>query len=181
MTTGRIILLNGASSAGKSSIGRALLPLLSDPWFLVPGDAIGAMRSTVHTRILDDAEIGEMLRRTRLGYHRAVAALASAGNDVIMDYPLSEQWRLDDLLETLEGYDVTLVEVRCTPAELERRERDRGDRPVGLARSQTFVYAHGDCDIAVDTTNAGPDECATMIVDTMGALAPPKAFDRLRR
>ncbi len=115
MTTGRIILLNGASSAGKSSIGRALLPLLSDPWFLVPGDAIGAMRSTVHTRILDDAEIGEMLRRTRLGYHRAVAALASAGNDVIMDYPLSEQWRLDDLLETLEGYDVTLVEVRCTP------------------------------------------------------------------
>jgi chloramphenicol 3-O phosphotransferase len=44
---GRIILLNGSSSSGKSSIGRALLPLLADPWFLVPVDAIGAMRSTV--------------------------------------------------------------------------------------------------------------------------------------
>jgi len=178
---GRIILLSGASSSGKSSIGRALLPLLPDPWFFVPADAIGAMRSTVHTRILDDAEIGEMLRRTRLGYHRAVAALASAGNDVIMDYPLSEPWRLDDLVETLDGYDVTLVEVRCSPAELERRERDRGDRPAGLARAQRMAYPPGGGDIVVDTTNSGPDECATTIAEALPAVAPPKAFDRFRR
>jgi chloramphenicol 3-O phosphotransferase len=100
VTVGRVILLNGASSSGKTSIGRALLPLLPDPWFFIPIDALGAMRSTVHTRVLNDAQIADMLKRTRLGYHRAVAALASAGNDVIMDYPLSEQWRLDDLLET---------------------------------------------------------------------------------
>lgn len=178
---GRIILLNGASSSGKSSIGRALLPLLPDPWFLVPVDAVGAMRSTVHTRVLDDTEVGEMLRRTRLGYHRAVAALASAGNDVIMDYPLSEQWRMEDLLETLEGYDVTLVEVRCSQKELDRRERSRGDRPIGLARSQTTVYAHGEFDIAVDTTSTGPDACASAITDALGAVPAPKAFDRLRR
>ena len=138
------------------------------------------MRSTVHTRTLDDAEISEMLRRTRLGYHRAVAALASAGNDVIMDYPLSEQWRLDDLLQTLQGYDVTLVEVRCSPDELERRERNRGDRPVGLARSQTMVYAHGEHDIAVDTTNTDAHECAITIMNTLDAIPSLKAFDRLR-
>lgn len=118
MEPGRVVLLNGASSSGKSSIGRALLPLLADPWFFVPVDAVGAMRSTVHTRALGEAEVGEMLRRTRLGYHRAVAALVSVGNDVIMDYPLSERWRLDDLLDVLDGYDVTLVEVRCAPEEL---------------------------------------------------------------
>jgi chloramphenicol 3-O phosphotransferase len=73
---GRIILLNGASSSGKSSIEQALLPLLPDPWFLVPVDAIGAMRSTVHTRDLDEDEVAAMLRRTRVGYHRVVAALA---------------------------------------------------------------------------------------------------------
>ncbi|SFF87901.1 chloramphenicol 3-O phosphotransferase [Actinoplanes philippinensis] len=177
---GRIILLNGASSAGKSSIGRAMLPLLSDPWFFMPVDAINAMRSTLHTRVLDDTEITGMLTRTRLGYHRAVAAMASAGNDVVMDYPLSEQWRVDDLLKTLAGYDVTLVEVRCSPDELERRERRRGDRPIGLALSQRLVYAHGDFDIVVDTTDTGPDECAKQIVDSWGALAAPKAFDRLR-
>ena len=169
------------SSSGKSSIGRALLPLLADPWFFVSADAIGEMRSTVHTRVLDETEIGDMLVRTRLGYHRAVAALASVGNDVIMDYPLSEQWRVTDLLTTLDGYDVTLVEVRCSPAELQRRERDRGDRPLGLAVSQTAVYSHGEFDIAVDTTATGPAECAVTIVQGLDAIAPPKAFDRLRQ
>lgn len=104
---GRIILLNGASSSGKSSIGRALLPLLPDPWFPVPVDAISGMRSTVQARVLDEAGVQKLLRRTCRGYHRAVAALASVGNDVIMDYPLSEPWRLHDLLEVLNGYDVT--------------------------------------------------------------------------
>lgn len=178
---GRVILLNGASSSGKSSIGRALLPLLPDPWFLVPVDGISGMRSIVHERTLDADEIEEMLIRTRKGYHRVVAALASVGNDVIMDYPLSEQWRLDDLLDVLRGYDVTLVEIRCSPEELARREQGRGDRPVGLAVSQTTVYAHGAYDIVVDTTSADPHTCATAIADALDRVPSPKAFDRLRR
>lgn len=112
---GRVILLNGASSSGKSSIGRALQRVLADPWFLFPVDSLGAMRSTEHTNVLDEGEVETMLRRTRMGYHRAVAAMASVGNDVIMDYPLSEPWRLDDLLGVMEGYDVTLVDVHCSP------------------------------------------------------------------
>ena len=100
---------------------------------------------------------------------------------LIMDYPLSEQWRLADQLEILERYDVTLVEVRCSQEELDRRERDRGERPVGLARSQMMVYAYGDCDIAVDTTSTGPDECAITIVKALNAIPSSKAFDRLRR
>lgn len=180
MGTGRIILLNGASSSGKSSIGQELLALLEDPWFFVPVDEISGMRSTVHTRELDDAGIAEMLRRTRLGYHRAVAALASVGNDVIMDYPLSETWRLEDLVEVLDGCDVTLVEVWCAPEELERREAARGDRPAGLARSQALVYAHDAYDIRVDSTTATPAACAKEIAEALPTLTAPKAFDRLR-
>lgn len=122
-----------------------------------------------------------MLSRTRLGYHRVVAALASVGNDVIMDYPLSEPWRLDDLLKVLEGFDVTLVEVRCSPTELDRREQDRHDRPVGLAKSQAAVYLHGEFDIAVDTTDASPDTCAMSIADALDSVPKPKAFERLRQ
>ena len=182
MTTqspGRVILLNGASSSGKGSIGRALLPLLPDPWFMVPVDDISGMRSTVHSRQLTEDEIAEMLTRTRRGYHRVVAALASEGNDVIMDYPLSEPWRLADLLEVLTGYDVTLVDVHCSEAELERREHARQDRPLGLALSQS-VFDHKDRDITVDTTNQSPEACAQLIADSLPQLPTPKAFDRLR-
>ena len=154
--------------------------MLADPWFLFPIDALGAMRSTHYARALNDIQMEAMLRRTRLGYHRAVAALACVGNDVIMDYPLSEPWRLADLLEVLDGYDVTLVDVRCSPKELDRRERARGDRPAGLARSQSQVHAHGEHDIVVDTTNTSPEACARIIATEFAALAAPKAFDRLR-
>lgn len=177
---GRIILLNGASSSGKTSLAKALLPLLSEPWFHVPVDAVGALRSTVHTQPLDDAGVEEMLARTRAGYHRVVAALASAGNHVIMDYPLSEPWRLADLLDVLDGYDVTLVDVHCDDDELARRERDRGDRPAGLAASQTSVHQHGDRDIQVDTTRADPDTCAAELKAAWDRLTGPQAFDRLR-
>ena len=176
---GRVLLLNGASSSGKSSIGRALQRVLDDPWFLFPVDSLGAMRSTAHTRVLDEGEIDMVLHRTRLGYHRAVAAVASVGNDVIMDYPLSEPWRLDDLLDVLEGYDVTVVDVHCQPDELDRRERARGDRPVGLARSQR-VFRHDDRDIAVDTTHTTAEACAIAIATELAALGPDKAFNRLR-
>lgn len=177
---GRVILLNGPSSSGKSSLGRAMLPLLEEPWFFVPVDAISGLRSTVHRLQLDEAGVRAMLARTRRGYHRTVAALASAGNDVIMDYPLSEPWRLADLLVVLDGYDVTLVDVVCTPDELERRERSRGDRPQGLSISQG-VYVHGERDLTVDTTAASPEKCAETIVSRLDTLPRPKAFDRLRR
>lgn len=177
---GRVILLNGPSSSGKSSIGRAMLPLLDEPWFLVPVDVISGLRSTVHRNSLDDADVEAMLSRTRRGYHRTVAALASTGNNVIMDYPLSEPWRLADLLVVLDGCDVTLVDVACSPKELERREGHRGDRPMGLATSQR-VYEHADRDLTIDTTTSPPDECARAIVSHLDTLTHPKAFDRLRR
>jgi chloramphenicol 3-O phosphotransferase len=178
---GRILLINGASSSGKSSIALALLPLMPDPWFYFPVDALGAMRSTAQTSRLMDGQAADILRRTRLGYHRAVAGLASAGNDVVMDYPLSEAWRLTDLLKVLDGFDVTLVEVWCDPNELSRRELARGDRPRGLARSQEQqVYAVGDSDIRVDSTASSAQACAEQIRAQLPRLHRRKAFDRLR-
>ena len=175
-----MILLNGPSSSGKASIGRALQSLLDDPWFLFPIDALGAMRSTDHQRVLAESETEAMLRRTRMGYHRAVAALASVGNNVIMDYPLSERWRLDDLLDVLTGCRVALIDVRCKLDELDRRERARADRPLGLARSQD-VFSHDDRDITVDTTRTTAHTCALAIATQLTALGTDTAVDRLRR
>jgi chloramphenicol 3-O phosphotransferase len=62
------------------------------------------------------------------------------------------------------------------------RERDRGDRPLGLARSQSLVYGHGEFDIAVDTTDTAPGRLRDGDRPDLGRRRPaPKAFDRLRR
>jgi len=75
---------------------------------------------------------------------------------------------------------VTLVDVHCDPDELERRERDRGDRPGGLACSQSSVHQQGDRDIEVDTTRSDPVTCAKELLAAWGRLRDPHAFDRMR-
>ncbi|MFI1093174.1 chloramphenicol phosphotransferase CPT family protein [Streptomyces sp. NPDC020917] len=183
MRTGRIIFLNGTSSSGKSSIARELLAILDgDPHFHLAVDGINAMRA--HKEIAPESLDG-ILRRTRMGYHRAVAGMAAAGNDLVVDHILSEPWRLADLLDVLSGFDVFLVGVRCSLPELERRERERGDRPPGLAAYQyERVHAHGVYDVEVDSGTQSPRDCAEQIrAHVEGAVSrgeAPTAFARLR-
>ena len=180
---GRVIFLNGTSSSGKSSIARELLGILDgDPYFHLAVDAVNAMRAK---KEVAEGRLDDVLRRTRLGFHRAVAGMAAGGNDRVVDHVLSEPWRLDDLLDVLDGLDVFLVGVHCPLPELERREAARGDRPPGLAAYQyARVHAHGVYDIECDSGSATPAECAALIkTQVERAIArgePPTAFARLR-
>ena len=176
-----IIFLNGTSSSGKSSIARLLLLVLDRPYFHMSVDAINSMRAKERTRELAPAELDAVLARTRAGFHRAVAGMAQAGNDIVADHVLSEQWRLLDCLSVLAGLDVVFVGVRCSAPELERRERARGDRAPGQAAAQQRqVHAHGIYDIECDTTVTSPLDCALAIRDFLARRSVPGAFDRLR-
>ncbi|MFF4602894.1 chloramphenicol phosphotransferase CPT family protein [Streptomyces sp. NPDC001339] len=175
---GRIVFLNGTSSSGKSSIARELLQVLDAPYFHMPVDAFHAMRSR---REVTPEELPGILRRTWMGFHRAVAGMAAAGNNVVVDHVLSEPWRLLDCLGLFAPGDVVLVGVRCSLQELERRERERGDRPAGLAARQfEQVHAHGLYDIECDTTTAGAVDCARQIRDFLPRQPAPTAFGQLR-
>ena len=90
------IFLNGTSSSGKSSIAEQLLLVLDRPFFHMSVDVINGMRARERTLELGPDELAAVLRRTRAGFHRAVAGMAQAGNDLVVDYVLSEQWRMLD-------------------------------------------------------------------------------------
>ncbi|MFC8103342.1 chloramphenicol phosphotransferase CPT family protein [Streptomyces sp. NPDC057363] len=179
MASGRIIFLNGTSSSGKSSIARELLTVLDDGvFFHMAVDTFNAMRSK---RDLGADELDAALRRTRMGFHRSIAAMAEAGNDIVVDHVLSEPWRLLDCLTLLPAEDVLFVGVHCPLDELTRRELARGDRPSGLAALQyERVHSHGDYDMECDTGTASPRECAQQIKDFLPHRPTPTAFTRLR-
>ncbi len=178
---GQIIFLNGTSSSGKSSIARQLLLILDRPYFHLSVDAFNAMRAREKTAELGPAELEAILARTRAGFHRAVAGMAEAGNDIVVDHVLGEEWRLADCLRVLAACKVTFVGVRCSAAELERRERARGDREPGQAAAQERqVHAHGCYDLECDTTTASPQESAARIRDFVASGQAPTAFERLR-
>lgn len=175
---GTVILLNGTSSSGKSSIARALLGLLDGTWFHMPVDAFHAMRCD---KPMADEDLQAEIDRTAKGFHRAVAGMAAGGNNVVVDHPLSRRWRLLDLLGLLVPEDTVLIGVRCPLPELERRERERGDRQPGLAAMQyDRVHSHGVHDLDVDTSMLSPEECALRIRDFLPVRPRPTAFGRLR-
>jgi chloramphenicol 3-O phosphotransferase len=159
---GRIILLNGTSSSGKSSIAAELLIMLDGPYFYLSVDAINSMRAREKTLELDQDQLAAVLARTRAGFHRVVAGMAQAGNDVIADHVLSERWRLLDCLEVMAGLEVVFVGVHCSAAQLRQ------------------VHSYGSYDIECDTTAASPRDCAETIRDFLAAGIAPVAFDRLR-
>jgi chloramphenicol 3-O phosphotransferase len=174
---GLIVFLNGTSSSGKSSIARELLTILDEPYFHLPVDAFHAMRTS---REFPAERLPAILKRTWMGFHRAVAGMAAAGNNVVVDHLFSEPWRLDDCLDLFCPEDVVLVGVRCPLPELERREQARGDRPPGLAARQIDqVHAHGVYDIECDTSVASPLDCARQIKDFLPHRPAPTAFQRL--
>lgn len=169
--------MNGTSSSGKSSIAKELLATLDGAWFHLAIDQFHRIRAR---REWTDETFLPVFQRTVLGFHRAVAGMASAGNDVVVDHIMGERWRLADCLTVFAGLPVYFVGIRCSLPELERRERERGNRTIGRAALQfPLVHQHGAYDVEVDSERQTPAECAALIRDRLYA-APPTAFDQLR-
>jgi chloramphenicol 3-O phosphotransferase len=101
------------------------------------------------------------------GFHRCLPALAAAGNDLIVEHIIEfRTWR-EHLATLLDGLDVFLVGVHCDLAEIDRRERDRGDRRIGEGRSHVetdLIHTFGPYDFDIDTTDAAPSAAAASVL-----------------
>jgi chloramphenicol 3-O phosphotransferase len=94
------------------------------------------------------------------GFHRCPPAFAAAGNDLIVEHVIEFASRRRDLARLLAGLDVFLVGVHCDLAEIDRRERARGDRRPGEGRTHVetdLIHSFGAYDFEVDTTEGVDD------------------------
>jgi chloramphenicol 3-O phosphotransferase len=177
---GNIILLDGASSAGKSTLARALQATLPAPFWHFSIDHLNAAHVLPTARI----ERGEFpwsgLRPQFFdGFHRCLPALADAGNHLVVEHIVETQEWMDQLVHLLAHLDVFFVGLRCPLPELQRRERARGDRRIGEA-STDFHAARAFCtyDLEVDSTLA-VEANAEAVIAAWTARRRPGVFDRM--
>ncbi len=186
MARRHVIVLNGVGSVGKSSTARALQALATRPFLHVAMDAfiqMMPMKLVGHPDGLTFEKgeengfpvvsigTGPVLDQTLLGMRRAIAALADAGNDLVVDeVMLGNQDR--DYRRLLAHHDLRLVGLFAPLQVLEERERRRGDREPGLSRWQyRRVHSGVDYDLTVDTAEATPAEVAMRICRAFGLEA----------
>jgi len=177
--TARVVLLNGVSSVGKGSVAKALQATARRPMLHVQMDAFLEMLPArmfgadegyrFETWLEDGAPVtavigGPVLAAAMAGMRGAVAALAEAGNDVIVDEVTWDPADLADYRRRLAAFDFRAVGLVAPLEVIERRERQRGDRTLGLARWQWGkVHAGMDYDLTLDAAEATPDELASAI------------------
>jgi chloramphenicol 3-O phosphotransferase len=170
---GTVILLSGTSSSGKSTLARGLQERLGNTFLHLELDAF--------IRMMADPGDPVLFERMVSGMNRAVAGLAEAGNDLIVDHVLVDNKWLKQLLDLLAEATVYFVGVDCSLPELERREKLRDARRQGFASQQFEAIHRGKIyDILVDTERLSPEECLS-VVSRFLASEPPTAFERLRR
>lgn len=183
MHHGHIILLNGTSSAGKSTLAKALQTLLAEPYLHI---GIDTMVFALPKRYLypplwqevfkytwppkgSDADLiiepGPLGYQLVSGLHHTIAALAQTGNNVIVDHVLLDPQWVRECATVLGHLPALFVGVYCPLEVVEQRERDRQDRTLGQARAQFHkVHAHGLYDVTVDTSQATTEACAETIL-----------------
>lgn len=176
---GHIILVNGASSSGKTTLCRALQSRLPAPFWHYSFDHFRTGVLPWDRMKRDDFAWSDLRPAFFDGFHRTLPALASAGNNLIVDHIVETPRWMCDLLGLLETFDVFFVGVHCHVDELERRERDRGDRRPGEARrDHETIHTHCTYDREVDGTRA-VDENAQAVIAAWLAREIPSAFARM--
>ena len=155
-----MIVLNGASSSGKSTLAKELQLYTKEIYLHCTLDMFWNMTpANVRANSINFPHL-------KCAMAQSVIALASTGHNVIVDIVLGSSKPDVEFVHALSKINYTMIKIDCALEELERREIERGNRKIGLAKSQ-FDIVHRDIlyDMEIDTTVNSPKTCAQMIVD----------------
>jgi chloramphenicol 3-O phosphotransferase len=171
---GRVVILNGGSSSGKTTLARALQSALPQPWLLL---GIDLMIWTMPPEMINHPD-GLSVREGVItrgapflvlyeGFQRGVAAMARSGVNVLID-----DLTLDGVVDqqrwnvVLEGLDVCWLGVRCASDIADGRAAGRNSRLPGIARHQAeSVHAGVRYDLEVDSGSLGLREEMSVVAE----------------
>jgi len=177
---GKIIFLNGASSSGKTTLAHALQAKLDEVYYHISADTF--------IKMMDEKKLEKdplpRLTETLSAMHHTVKLFSDRGLNVIVDHVLLDtpelRFTTPECVKLLHGCPVLFVRVDCDLPELERRERERGDREPGQARWQTeHIHGYQTYDLQINTARQTTEQCAQEILRMLDKPEDWTAFGRL--
>ena len=161
---GKIILLNGVSSSGKSSLAKELAYQLESYFHLSIDDFDLVIEK------MEDRNTEKLIPiPTEVFFHEAVRMFSDKGVHLVVDQILHDEETISHLLSVLKGYPVLFVGVHCPAEEIDRREKNRRDRTIGQGRAQlAFVHRQNETyDIEVNTGEIPLKAAAEKIINRL--------------
>jgi len=137
--SGSIVVLNGTSSSGKTSLAKALQAVAPEQYLHVQLNAYRDMEPVGYfSRERSEAWPMRVAALCR-AMHSTVIEFSGHGQNVIFDHVMSsDAWHY--LLEDFQDQRLFLIRVHCDVEELLRREQARGDREHGLRSRRRSAF-----------------------------------------
>jgi chloramphenicol 3-O phosphotransferase len=191
---GTVIILNGPSGSGKSSIQKAFqYAMMPNLWVKVGIDTLfdapmpnitmenlSFWQSVNPIRWVEESQdetgnkiislfVGEQGNAVAYAMNSAIVEYAKNGCNVIVDYIAYDPAWLADLQKKLSGIKTYYIAVDISLETLEQREAARGTSPKGHARSHYFiVYGDINYDLRVNSEKNSAEEIAQQIKEFIG-------------
>lgn len=183
----QLILLNGTSSAGKSSIIQCLHQKLQSPYLAMGLDKFlymlpdQYMKQPLWKDVWDHTSAGELGNRLMSGMHHSMLSMINRGNLVLADHVLIEKNWVSELADLFHDQPAYFIGIHCPLEILERREIDRKDRTLGSAKAQyPIVHQWTHYDLTIDSSLSTPEQSADKIIEFLASGKAPMGFAKTR-
>jgi chloramphenicol 3-O phosphotransferase len=156
------IVLHGPTSAGKTTLAKALQATSAVPAFHVSLDAFVTMSNRRDMR--SDGERAEAYKLHCENLRSTLTRIVQTEFDIILDLVLRDEAELQACLTALSGRPTYIIGVSAPLQVLEARERARPDRASGIAKEQVAdpVYKRR-YDLMLDTSRTSPEAGASAV------------------
>ena len=162
-----MILLNGPSSAGKSTLSHELKKRFNEMGIDSMIISIDDYMQTDPKETIYEDDIYEIMPNM----NRDVKDAIRQGKTIIVDHAITSERIYDSLMDAAKGGKIFTVKVICDIEILRKREIERGDRCIGSAEaSLEYLWPKEGYDLCVDNGKKSSAENAEIIIKSMSEL-----------
>jgi len=173
-TNSIILLLNGASSSGKTSLANAIQSFDKKRYTVASIDSFIKEKIQDYTHVINlNNHIVQSLLNA---FNQHIQRLALSYDLVIVDHVLGEKkaW-IDQLNADLKLLTTYRIKIFCAPTELIKRENLRTDRPADTThalRQEQEIHRHFKYDLSYDTQKESYSQIAKQVLAHLAQKHP---------